>query len=322
LRREGGPMVAPRHPLLRALHRLFASWRFPAFAISLLLTYKLLLLVVLLLPVDASALGRFAEEFKTWCFGYDPATGRMERMYVAMMLTEPVALASILSIVWFRELKELWRAPRQALPFASAALAVVAAGALSFGALAGTARADPQAALPFPCEQLRTAYEAPPLRLLDHEGNEATLEQHRGRVVLLTGVYATCGMTCPMILAQAKRALAALPEAQRREVTVLAVTLDPERDTPELMSQMAAAQGVSAPAFRLLSGEPGHVNAVLNRLDIARSRDPDTGIISHANLFLLVDRDGRIAFRFSLGERQEAWLIKALEHLLHDPRVG
>ncbi len=315
-------MDGPTHPLLRALHRVFASWRFPAFALSLLLLYKLLLLVVLMLPVDRTALGQFAEEFKTWCFGYDPATGRMQPMYVAMMLTEPVALAAVLLVVWFRELKHVWSAPRVAVPYAAAALAVVLAGAVTFGTLgSGGARAE-AAELPFPAERLRTAYLPPALKLVDHEGRETTLEQHRGRVVILTGIYATCGMTCPMILAQAKRALSALPQASREAVSVLAITLDPERDTPETLAAMARAQGVAAPSFRLLSGEPAHVNAVLDALDIARSRDPESGIISHANLFLLVDRGGRIAFRFSLGERQEQWLIKGLEHLLADPLLG
>jgi protein SCO1/2 len=45
-------------------------------------------------------------------------------------------------------------------------------------------------------------------------------------------------------------------------------------------------------------------------------RDTDTGLIDHANLFILIDREGRVAYRFTLGERQQDWLGNALRLLL------
>lgn len=298
-------------------HRFFASFRFPAFALSLLVFYKLLLLTALLLPVGDDALGRFAEEFKTWCFGYDPATGKLQPAYVLMMLSEPVALAGILVLVWWGPLAELWRSPRRGLPFAGAALAIVVAGASAFGLLrTGT----PEGELPFPADRLRTSLPAPRLALTDHEGRPVSLDELRGRVVVLTGVYATCGYTCPMILGQAKRAVAALSPPERADVTMLAVTLDPERDGPAELARMAEGQGVSAPAFRLATGPAEEVNRVLDALQIARRRDPETGVIDHANLFVVVDRSGRVAYRFTLGERQERWLESALRLLVAEQR--
>ena len=44
----------------------------------------------------------------------------------------------------------------------------------------------------------------------------------------------------------------------------------------------------------------------LDRMQMARDRDPETGVINHANLFLLIDRDGRLAYRLGLGERQQS----------------
>ena len=70
--------------------------------------------------------------------------------------------------------------------------------------------------------------------------------------------------------------------------------------------------------YHLVPGEPADVERLLDRMQIARARDPETGVISHANLFLLVDRNGRIAYRFGLGERQQRWLTSALKILLHE----
>jgi cytochrome oxidase Cu insertion factor (SCO1/SenC/PrrC family) len=70
--------------------------------------------------------------------------------------------------------------------------------------------------------------------------------------------------------------------------------------------------------YHLVTGDPADVERLLDRMQIARQRDPETGVINHANLFLLVDRDGRIAYRFGLGERQQRWLTSALEILLRE----
>jgi hypothetical protein len=96
--------------------------------------------------------------------------------------------------------------------------------------------------LPFPAEALRTTSSPPPFVLVDHTGAPVSLAQLRGRVVILTGVYASCGYTCPMILGQAKRALAALTEEERAEVVVVGITLDPGRDAPGSSQDGAGAR--------------------------------------------------------------------------------
>ena len=53
-------------------------------------------------------------------------------------------------------------------------------------------------------------------------------------------------------------------------------------------------------------------------MQVARKRDPETGVIDHANLFLLIDREGRLAYRLGLGERQQRWLTSALRVLLDE----
>ena len=302
----------------RVLHHFFASWRFPVAALTLLVSYKLLLLVMLLAKVGDSAFGQFAEEFKTWCFGYDPATGHQEPILVVMMLTEPLVLGGLIALVWWGQLREALRAPAQTKWVVAASTGVVIAAAFAMATLRTPSQ---KGELPFPAQELRTSFEAPSFTLTDQDGRKVSLEDARGKVVILTGVYATCGYTCPMILRQAKAAVAELTEDERAQVAVLAITLDPARDTPEAMARMAEGQKVSSPLFRLLSGEPTQVNALLDRLGIERRRDPKTGVIDHSNLFLVVDRHGRIAYRFTLGERQRQWLTRSLQSLLREPGV-
>jgi protein SCO1/2 len=300
------------------LQRFFASWRFPALVLSVLLSFKLLALLMLAVPVAPSGLGAFAEEFKVWCFGYDPARGTVESAYVGLTLAEPLVLGAVITVVWWQPLRRILREqPRAILPYVAAAVAIVAAGSLALVATKKEAQAAAEPA--FPAQALRTSLPAPHVDLMDHEGGRVSLADMRGRVVVLTGVYAHCGYACPMILGQAKRAVAALAPAEREAVTVVAVTLDPEHDGQEALAQMARAQGVQAPLFRLAWGAPPDVERTLDDMAVARTRDPATGVIDHANVFVLVDRSGRVAYRFALGAVQERWLVEALQVLVREP---
>lgn len=299
-----------------AAQGFFVGGSFPAFALFLLAFWQVLLVALLLAPVAPGPLGAFAEEFRVWCFGWDPASGRFQPGLVLAMTTPPFMLGALLVLVWWEPLRDLARRRAALALHGIAAAAVVGMAAGAFAAL----RTDPDASeLPFPAEALRTAFRAPELRLTNQLGQSVDLAALRGKVVLLTAVYERCSRTCPAILEQARRAVEELPLAARADVRVLGVTLDPASDTPATLARLAARHGLEPPLYQLVTGAPEAVEPVLDRMSVARRRDAETGEIDHANLFLLVDRDGRLAYRFSLGPRQARWLGAALRVLLAEP---
>src|SRR5574338_591579 len=79
----------------------------PAFGITLLLFWDLLLVALLALPAGGSGLGAFAEDFRVWCFGYDPATGRLSAPLVLAMTTPPLLLAAAIAWLWQEPLRLL-----------------------------------------------------------------------------------------------------------------------------------------------------------------------------------------------------------------------
>jgi protein SCO1/2 len=294
-----------------------AGWPFPAWLLSILAFGTLAMLAMLLAPRGPSGFGAFAEEFQVWCFGFDPATGRMQPATVVVALVQPAVLSAVIWAFWAGPLRSAWRDRRPRL------VAVGLVGVLSVaGAGAGMASlrvSDPTAELAFPADVLRLDHPAPTFRLIDQAGEAVSPADLRGKIVVLTAVYGHCGLTCPTIFRQARRSLAGLSAAERAEVVVLAVTLDPARDTPAALPRLAAAQKVAAPQWRLLSGPPAEVEAVLDAMEVARQRDPKTGVIDHANVFLLLDRRGRLAYRLTIGDRQQRWMDAALRVLLNEP---
>jgi len=299
-----------------AVYRFLVGGGFPAFTLCLLLFYVMLLVGLLLAPPGQTGLAAFADDFRIWCFGFDPATGRVEWSYVVAMTVPPMMLASILLLLWWEPLRGMFDRPRRLVAPAGAAALIVAAAAAGFASSGG---GSVRGELPFPAEELRTRHRPPVVALTNQKGEAVELASLRGNVVMLTAVYASCPHTCPLVLQQAKRAVQAVELEEVSDLRVVAVTLDPSHDTPDVLAGLAGMHGLDAPLYNLVTGPPEEVESTLDAMGVARTRDPETGVIDHANLFLLVDREGRLAYRFSLGERQERWLTSALRILLREP---
>jgi protein SCO1/2 len=290
------------------VRRFFLGAGLPCFLFAALAVYELVLGVILLSPPEAGWWGEFAREFKVRCFSYDPRTGGMEWAAVGMMLLEPVFVAAVAAVLWRRSLSlarglAAWRAA-----LAGAVVAAAAVGSVVAIGVGSVVEEVP----PFPGARIRTSLPAPEFALPDQTGTPCTLAELRGRIVLVTGIYAQCSTSCPPLLIETRRLLDSLPAAVRARVSVLAFSLNPEYDTREQMAAVAAGYGFSHPEFRYLNGAPAEMHPLLDRWQFARVRNPQTGAIDHANLFLLLDPEGRIAYRFNLNPRHQAWLRAAI----------
>lgn len=299
--------------LPRGVVSFFASWRFPTFLLAAMGALTLPVVVVIVAPKSGTGLGRLARDFATWCFGYD-ATAGIDWAYLLFTISNPALIGVVVVGIWWRPLRQGWRDSRTALIRWAlyGVLAVVAVGA-------GIAAFGPSpirgASQPFPASRLRTEIEPPTIELVDQNRKPVALEDYEGRVVLVTAVYASCQTVCPRMVERIDRAVGSLSPEQRSQVVVLAVTLDPERDTPERLAEMADRHGVGAPRYHFLTGGADEVRRTLRDLGVSWSRDPETGMIQHSSLFVLVDAEGSIAYRLTLGARDRSWLYSALDVL-------
>ncbi len=301
--------------LIEHLRKFIEEGGFAAFTFCLLLGFDALLLGLLLTPGGDSGIGAFADELRVWCFGFDPATGKIEWSYVFSMLFPPVMLSGLLILFWGKSMRRIFSHPSSLASHLLPALVLVAGAGASFALLASP---NHESDLPFPAEEIRTGLPAPTFNLIDQTGEEVDLAALRGKVVVLTGVYASCVHTCPTILIQAKTAIEDLPPDLLEDLQFVAVTMDPTHDTPEVLKKFADVYGISTPLYHLVTGEKEKVEATLDFMGIARERDKETGIISHSNQFVLIDRNGKVAYRLGLGERQQKWLTSAMSVLLQE----
>jgi protein SCO1/2 len=302
------------------MRRLFEGPWFAVFMIAALVLWNAFILVIMLVPPMDGTLGAFTEDFKRRCLEYDPLTGRADWGNALPYLTVPFVLGTATVLVYRGQLGAALRRPMALSICVGAALlavGVAAAGLVSFGGQKALA----QSALAFPADKLRTQLPAPNFTLSNHDGNQVSPRDFRGKVVMLTAVYATCPDACPMILTQARQAVAGLTDAQRADLRIFAVTLDPERDDPQVLAGMARGHGITAPQWNLVTGNPREVNRVIDDMGVWRAWNPEKRRLDHSNVFLLIDRQGRLAYRFSLGDLQQAWLTEALRVLTSEPEA-
>ena len=190
---------------------------------------------------------------------------------------------------------------RRLAPLAALLLAVVLA-------LAGCGRDGPK----FRASDVTGSSFGRDFALTDHTGKARTLADFRGKAVVLFFGYTQCPDVCPATLAtlaEAKKLLG--PDGSK--VQVLFVTVDPERDTAELLSHYATAFD---PSFLGLSGDAEATARVARDFKILYQkqpgRTPETYTMDHSAGTFVFDPEGRL--RLYVGHGQEA------EFFAHDLR--
>lgn len=133
-------------------------------------------------------------------------------------------------------------------------------------------------------------------KLVDDHGKDVTGQDYRGKVVILYFGYTHCPDVCPLTLAQLHVAMQKLQAAgaPADDVRILFVSVDPARDTPEIMHAYVNAFDSRAVG---LSGTPRAIEALSKRYRSAFTREPDKGDgqyeVSHSSALYLFDRDGK-----------------------------
>jgi cytochrome oxidase Cu insertion factor (SCO1/SenC/PrrC family) len=109
----------------------------------------------------------------------------------------------------------------------------------------------------------------------------------------MTFVYASCHASCPIPI-ERLRALEARHAGA--DVAFVAVSLDPERETPATLGAAAARWDLGS-RWHLLSGEPDAVRALARAHRVQWAPLPN-GEIAHENVIALIDRRSRLAFTY------------------------
>ena len=113
----------------------------------------------------------------------------------------------------------------------------------------------------------------------------------QGRPQLVSMLYGNCSLMCPLILENAKAVQKQLSPEQRARLGVAMITLDPARDTPAALAEVAERNRTPAD-WQYLQPDADDVRAVASVLDV-RYRFREDGSINHTSVLVLLDAQGR-----------------------------
>lgn len=88
------------------------------------------------------------------------------------------------------------------------------------------------------------------LGLTAPDGTTVTADDLRGQIALVFFGFTHCPDICPATLVRLRTAVEMLPEAEQQKVTIVFISVDPERDTPERLQAYASAFGDRVLALR------------------------------------------------------------------------
>jgi protein SCO1/2 len=153
-------------------------------------------------------------------------------------------------------------------------------------------------------------------RLTDAAGHPRTLADFRGKVVVLFFGYTQCPDACPTTLSELAAVMPTLgPDAAR--VQVLFVTIDPERDTGELLAQYVPA---FYPTFLGLRGDAQATADVAREFKVVYQKQPGTTpgsySMDHSAGTFIFDPQGRLRVYVSYGQGSQVF-AHDIGELLH-----
>lgn len=129
----------------------------------------------------------------------------------------------------------------------------------------------------------------------DSHGAPVAWASLRGQPRLVSMFYTNCHLMCPLILENAKSVQKQLSPAERRQLGMVMVSLDPGRDTPDAMQEVARRHRVPE-GWQFLTPAANDVRAIASVLDV-RYRFRDDGSINHTSVLVLLDAEGRVRAR-------------------------
>jgi len=143
--------------------------------------------------------------------------------------------------------------------------------------------------------------------LFDATGKPRTLADYRGKAVVMFFGYTQCPDVCPTTLAELAEVMKKLgPDADR--VQVLFVTVDPERDTPDLLSKYVPAFD---PRFAGLYGDAAATERTAKEFKIIYQKQPGATpgsyTVDHSAGTFIFDPQGRLRLYVSYGQGPEVF---------------
>jgi protein SCO1 len=159
---------------------------------------------------------------------------------------------------------------------------------------------------------------APEFTLTSQDNAQVALTDLRGKVVAVTFIYTFCVDTCPVLTPMMSFIQDQLGADFGAKIAFVSITVDPERDTPEVLKEYAQAFGANLAGWSFLTGPSDTIRDVTRRYGVFASKSTD-GNVDHTFLTSIVDRRGILRVQYIGARFDPDEFRRDLLNLLQEP---
>jgi protein SCO1/2 len=189
-----------------------------------------------------------------------------------------------------------------------------------FAVLAGNDSANTVAA----ASRLAVIRTARDFALTTQTGQTLRLADLKGKVLLVSFIFTTCNGTCPATthrMSQVQQEFKTRGLCKDDRVRLLSITLDPVRDTPEVLTAYMRLYDADATNWSFLTGAADQVAKTIKAWDMW-ARPAANGQVDHPSRIFLLDSRGRIREIYNLSFLKPAWVAEDVELLLKEDALA
>lgn len=171
-----------------------------------------------------------------------------------------------------------------------------------------------------PASRLAVIQKAADFALVNQDGKASRLGDYKDKVLLVSFVFTTCSGSCPATTHRMQRiqeTLAAAGHLKKNAVQLLSISLDPARDTPEVLRAYMKLYDADASSWSFLTGAKEQVGKVLADWGMW-ARPAANGQLDHPSRIFLIDRRGQVREIYNLDYLQPKWVLEDVELLLRE----
>jgi len=146
-------------------------------------------------------------------------------------------------------------------------------------------------------EPLPKIAEAPEFVLISQDRAPVSLGDYRGKVVAVTFILTFCTTMCPFLTPTMSFVQDQLGPDFGQKIAFVSITVDPQRDTPEVLKDYAQAFGANLNGWAFLTGSPDAIADVTRRYGVFAARTGDDNV-DHTFLTSIIDQRGILRVQY------------------------
>lgn len=144
-------------------------------------------------------------------------------------------------------------------------------------------------------ETLAPAAPVPDFALTDESGRPIHLSGLHGKIIAINFIYTRCPLpdVCPRLSANFARVQKRFQPRLGKDLVLLSITIDPDYDTPEVLTKYAKIWKADPAGWHFLTGDAREIARVAGQFGMIYW--PEEGLLTHTSQTAIVARDGRLA---------------------------